>query len=69
MTQQFGKHVFDQASKLFKDAAVRKKFPAAAKKKYHRDVSKGFCDQATASGLEQTKVQQTCACPTCSRRC
>ena len=24
MTQQFGKHVFDQASKLFKDAVVKK---------------------------------------------
>ena len=54
MTQQFGKHVFDQASKLFKDAVVQKNFQALSE-----DVvaaSKGFYDQATAAGLEQTKV-------------
>jgi phasin family protein len=54
MTQQFGKHVFDQASKLFKVAVVQKNFQALSE-----DVvaaSKGFYDQATAAGLEQTKV-------------
>ena len=54
MTQQFGKHVFDQASKLFKDAAVHKNFQALSENAVA--TSKGFCDQATAAGLEQTKV-------------
>ncbi len=54
MTQQFGKHVFDQASKLFKDAVVQKNFQALSENAVA--ASKGFCDQATAAGLEQTKV-------------
>ena len=54
MTQQFGKHVFDLASKLFKDAVVQKNFRALSENAVA--ASKGFCDQATAAGLEQTKV-------------
>jgi phasin family protein len=54
MTQQFGKHVFDQASKLFKDAVVQKNLQALSENAVA--ASKGFCDQATAAGLEQTKV-------------
>ena len=54
MTQQFGKHVFDQASKLFKDAVVQKNFQALSENAVA--ASKGFYDQATAAGLEQTKV-------------
>jgi phasin family protein len=54
MTQQFGKHVFDQASKLFKDAVVQKDFQALSENAVA--ASKGFCDQATAAGLEQTKM-------------
>ena len=42
MTQQFGKHVFDQASKLFKDAVVQTNFQALS--------------DTVAAGLEQTKV-------------
>jgi hypothetical protein len=54
MTQQFGKDVFDQASKLFKDAVVQKNLQALSENAVA--ASKGFCDQATAAGLEQTKV-------------
>src|SRR5204862_803718 len=54
MTQQFGKHVFDQASKLFKDAVVQKNFQALSENAVA--ASKGFYDQATTAGLEQTKV-------------
>ena len=54
MTQQFGKHVFDQASKLFEDAVVQKNFQALSENAVA--ASKGFYDQATAAGLEQTKV-------------
>ena len=54
MTQQFGKHVFDQTSKLFKDAVVQKNFRALSENAVA--ASKGFCDQATAAGLQQTKV-------------
>ena len=54
MTQQFGKHVFDQANKLFKDAVVQKNFQALSESAVA--ASKGFYDQATAAGLEQTKV-------------
>ena len=54
MTQQFGKHVFDQADKLFKDAVVQKNFQALSEKAV--TASKDFYDQATAVGLEQTKV-------------
>jgi phasin family protein len=46
MTQQFGKHVFDQASKLFKDAVVQTNFQALS----------DTVAAATAAGLEQTKV-------------
>ena len=54
MTQQFGKHVFDQASKLFKDAVVQKNFQALSENAVA--ASKGFYDQATAAGLEHTKM-------------
>lgn len=54
MTQQFGKHVFDQASKFLKDALVQKNFQALSENAVA--ASKGFYDQATAAGLEQTKV-------------
>ena len=54
MTEQFGKNVFDQANKLFKDAVVQKNFQALSENAVA--ASKGFCDQATAAGLEQTKV-------------
>ena len=54
MTQQFGKHVFDQASKLFKDAIVQKNFQDLSENAVA--ASKGFYDQATTAGLEQTKV-------------
>ena len=54
MTQQFGKHVFDQASKLFKYAIVQKNFQDLSENAVA--ASKGFYDQATAAGLEQTKV-------------
>ena len=54
MTQQFGKHVFDQAGKLFKDAVVQKNFQALSENAVA--ASKGFYDQVTAAGLEQTKV-------------
>jgi phasin family protein len=54
MTQQFGKHVFDQTSKIFKDAVVQKNFQALSENAVA--ASKGFYDQATAAGLEQTKV-------------
>ena len=54
MTQQFGKHVFDQASKLFKDAVVQKNFQALSENAVA--ASKGFCDQATAAALGQTKA-------------
>jgi len=54
MTQQIGKHVFDQASKLFKDAVVQKNFQALSENAVA--ASKGFYDQATTAGLEQTKV-------------
>jgi hypothetical protein len=54
MTQQFGKHVFDQASKLFKDAVVQKNFQALSENAVA--ASKGFYDQATAAALGQTKA-------------
>ena len=54
MTQQFGKHVFDQAGKLLKDAVVQKNFQALSENAVA--ASKGFYDQVTAAGLEQTKV-------------
>ena len=54
MTQQFGKHAFDQAGKLFKDAVVQKNFQALSENAVA--ASKGFYDQVTAAGLEQTKV-------------
>jgi hypothetical protein len=54
MTQQFGKHVFDQASKLFKDAVVQKNLQALSENAVA--TSKGFYDQATAAALGQTKV-------------
>jgi phasin family protein len=54
MTEQFGKNVFDQASKLFKDAVVQKNVRALSENAIA--ASKGFYDQATAVGLEQTKV-------------
>jgi len=54
MTQQFGKHVFDQASKLFKDAVVQKNFQALSENAVA--TSKGFYDQATAAALGQTKA-------------
>ena len=54
MTQQFGKHVFDQASKLFKDAVVQKNFQALSENIVA--ASKGFCDQASAAALGQTKA-------------
>jgi len=54
MTQQFGKHVFDQASKLFKDAVVQKNFQALSENAVA--ASKGFYDQATAAALNQTKA-------------
>jgi phasin family protein len=54
MTQQFGKHVFDQASKLFKDGFLQKDFQALSENAVA--ANKGFCDQAAAAGLEQTKV-------------
>ena len=36
MTEQFGKHVFDQASKLFKDAVVQKNFQALSENAVRR---------------------------------
>ena len=54
MTQQFGKHVFDQASKLFKDVVVQKNFQALSENAVA--ASKGFYDQATAAALGQTKA-------------
>ena len=54
MTQQFGKHLFDQAGKLFKDAVVQKNFQALSENAVA--ASKGLYDHATAAGLEQTKM-------------
>jgi phasin family protein len=54
MTQQFGKHVFDQASKLFKDAVVQRNFQAFSENAVA--ASKGFYDQATAAALGQSKA-------------
>src|SRR5262245_23086272 len=54
MSQQFGKHVFDHASKLFKDAVVQKDFQALSEDAVA--ATKGFYDQATAAALEQTKA-------------
>ena len=47
MTQQFGKHVFDQAGKLLKDAVVQKNFQALSENAVA--ASKGFYDQVTAA--------------------
>jgi hypothetical protein len=54
MTEQFGTHVFDQASKLFKDAVVQKNFQALSENAVA--ASKGFYDQASAAALGQTKA-------------
>jgi hypothetical protein len=54
MTQQFGKHAFDQANKLFKDAFVPGKVQALAEQGVA--ASKNFCEMTAAAVQERGKA-------------
>jgi len=54
MTQQFGKHAFDQANRLFKDAFVPAKLHALAEQGVA--ASRSFCEMAATAAQERGKA-------------
>ena len=54
MTQQFAKHAFDQADKLFKDLFVPRSLQTLAEQSM--TVSKMFCEKSAAAAQDGTKA-------------
>jgi hypothetical protein len=54
MTQQFGKHAFDQVDKLFKDLFVPRSLQTLAEQSV--TASKRFCEKSAAAAQDGTKV-------------